>query len=319
MSEWNENVDLAVEEASQLALPTVGTQLREARVARGLELSDVAQTLKLGLRQVEAVEADAWDSLPGQTFIRGFVRNYARLVQIDSAVLMAQLDEVLTPQANTLDVPDVRPTSMPQSGGGVSKRDRMVVMFGVGMVVLAALAYFLIPNDLSVMRQNLQSVLDSLGGQKAPAPVAVEPVQSESVFPPGVTPQQVMNPQAVAPVESTSGGSAPVANETPAAPQVSKQEVVAPAVVPTAAQASPVAPPQIRVVFDKESWLEVRDRDNKVIFSQRGSAGSEQQLSGQGPMSLTIGFAPGVHLYWRGQAVDLVPHTKGDVARLVLE
>ena len=69
--------------------------MREARVARGLELGDVAQTLKLGLRQVEAVEADAWDSLPGQTFIRGFVRNYARLVQIDSAVLMAQLDEVL--------------------------------------------------------------------------------------------------------------------------------------------------------------------------------------------------------------------------------
>jgi cytoskeleton protein RodZ len=34
---------------------------------------------------------------------------------------------------------------------------------------------------------------------------------------------------------------------------------------------------------------------------------------------LTIGFAPGVRLFWRGQPVDLAPHTKGDVARLVLE
>jgi hypothetical protein len=40
---------------------------------------------------------------------------------------------------------------------------------------------------------------------------------------------------------------------------------------------------------------------------------------GHGPLSLVIGYAPGVKLFWRGQAVDLAPHTKGEVARLVLE
>jgi len=77
--------------------------------------------------------------------------------------------------------------------------------------------------------------------------------------------------------------------------------------------------PQMRFVFDKESWLEVRDRDNKQVFSQRVAAGTEQVLSGQGPLSLVIGYAPGVRVFWRGQAVDLAPHTRGDVARLVLE
>jgi cytoskeleton protein RodZ len=75
----------------------------------------------------------------------------------------------------------------------------------------------------------------------------------------------------------------------------------------------------MRFVFDKESWLEVRDRDNKLIFSQRLAAGTEQVVSGEGPLSLVIGYAPGVQLFWRGQAVDLAPHTRGDVARLVLE
>jgi len=72
-------------------------------------------------------------------------------------------------------------------------------------------------------------------------------------------------------------------------------------------------------VFTGESWVEVRNRDNKVVFTQVGAAGSEQAVAGAGPLSLVIGYAPGVKLFWRGQAVDLAPHTKGEVARLVLE
>mgnify|MGYP002776562687 FL=1 len=110
-------------------------------------------------------------------------------------------------------------------------------------------------------------------------------------------------------------------------------QVLAPAEAPAPSSAAPQKPepassqstqaaanqPQMRFLFDKESWIEVRDRDNKVVFSQRLSAGAEQAVSGQGPLSLTIGYAPGVRLFWHGEAVDLAPHTKGDVARLVLE
>jgi len=85
----------AAGEAGFAVLPTVCEQLRAARKARLLEEIDVAQALKLGPRQVEALENGDWQGLPGQTFIRGFVRNYARLIQIDSAPLMLQLDSVL--------------------------------------------------------------------------------------------------------------------------------------------------------------------------------------------------------------------------------
>jgi cytoskeleton protein RodZ len=88
---------------------------------------------------------------------------------------------------------------------------------------------------------------------------------------------------------------------------------------PVAAESTPGAVAQMRFVFDKESWLEVRDRDNRLIFSQRLAAGSEQLLAGAAPLSLVIGYAPGVRLFWQGKPVDLVPHTKGEVARLVLE
>lgn len=277
----------------------VGEQLRQAREAMGLQIGDIAQALKLGTRQVEALESGEWQHLPGQTFIRGFVRNYARLVQLDSAPLMLLLDGVLEKTVDNLTIQDARPASMPQSGGTASRRDRVVVLIGAILVVLATLIYFLIPADLGPLRDGMQSLLDSMSRKEAPALAPVAPT-ADPVFPPGATPQQIMNPQALAPAESPT-------------PSVSPQTDTAPAV------SSGVATPQMRFLFDKESWLEVRDRDNKVVFSQRLPAGTEQTLSGQGPLSLTIGYAPGVRVFWQGQAVDLAPHTKGDVARLILE
>ena len=314
MTEQNDPVaDMAGETASS---PGVGALLRQAREARGLKVEEIAQTLKLGIRQVEAIEADRWETLPGATIVRGFVRNYARLVQVDAAPLMAQLDGVLAKPVDTLAVPEARPESVTTHTISGSRRDRTVVFAGLGLVGLALASYLLMPNDLSALRENTQSMLDSLARKEAPKPAetvesvaapaasgtAPAPAAGEPVFPPGATPQQIMNPQAVTPAEAA-----------PAAPAVQGAAVAAASAVPVAGA------PQMRFIFDKDSWLEVRDRDNKVVFSQKLGGGAEQMVSGNGPLSLVIGYAPGVRLFWRGQPVDLAPHTKGDVARLVLE
>lgn len=311
MSEQVISEDAGTEDSVIVSEMPVGEQLRLAREARDLEVADIAHTLKLGPRQVEALECGDWHGLPGQTFIRGFVRNYARLVQVDPAPLMIQLNQVLEKPADNLAMQEARPASMPNSGSGVSRRDRAVVFVGAGLVALAGLVYFLMPADLSALRESTQSLLDSLAQKEAPtstpgpaAEGASAVPASEPVFPPGATQQQVMYPQVLAPAESP----APSA----ATPQKAESSPSQPAVV-AANQ------PQMRFLFDKDSWVEVRDRDNKIIFSQRLGAGAEQVVSGQGPLSLTVGYAPGVRLFWHGQAVDLVPHTKGDVARLVLE
>ena len=301
-SERPDQLSASTAEVGSGPVPGVGARLRLAREMRSLSVSDVAQTLKLGARQVEALENGDWQGLPGQTFVRGFVRNYARMLQIDPTPLMEQLDSLLEKPADSLNVSETRRTTMPSSQ---PRRDRTVIFAGLVLLVLAGLAYVLLPNDLSALRESAQKLIDSVSSKEvAPAPAsgsapAAPVAASEPVFPPGSTPQQVMNPQAQASAEMAP---APLA----AAP-------VAGAAVVAAGNA------QLRFVFSGESWVEVRDRDNKVVFSQRGAAGSEQGVSGQGPLSLVIGYAPGVKLFWRGQAIDLAPHTKGEVARLVLE
>lgn len=324
MSDQIHDSEVQAGEAGFEVSPGVGAQLRAAREARGIPLDELAGILKLGARQVEALENGDWQALPGHTFVRGFIRNYARLVHIDPAPLMAQLDATLEKPVSRLGEGEVKQAPMPHGGSGISRRDRAVVMTGGALVLLAGLVYLLLPNDLSSLRNNVQGLLDSLSHKEAPAEPAATPA-AEPVFPPGSTPQQVMNPQAEMPA------AAPAAAEAPAGP------APAPAAPEPAAAPAPLAPPAappppavdktapvanaspLRFVFDKESWVEVRDRGNKVIFSQRSAAGSEQSVSGSGPYSLVIGYAPGVKLFWRGQPVDLVPHTRGDVARLVLE
>jgi cytoskeleton protein RodZ len=298
-------------EVVDAVVQSVGDQLSAARKARMLEVVDVAQALKLGPRQVEALENGDWQGLPGHTFIRGFVRNYARLVDIDSAPLMAQLDGVLQRPVDILNTSEGKPASMPSgSSFGAPRRDRMVVIFGLLLVVAAALVYWLLDKDLSSLRETAQTTIDSLARKNEPeTPVAAkttaEPTAiaspaapAEPVFPPGTTPQQVMNPQALTPPEQLVPVPAGVS------PDNSK---------PAATNA------QLKFVVEKESWIEVRDRDSKVVFSERVTPGGERAVSGQGPLSLVIGYAPGVKLFWRGEPIDLNPYARGDVARLVLE
>lgn len=314
MSEQNENSSMP--DADEPVQPTVytlsvGRQLRQAREARGLAVGDIAQALKLGPRQVEALERDEWTDLPGTTFIRGFVRNYARLVGIDPQPLMAHLASLLEKPVDTLNVPAAAPATM-RSGG--RSRDRAVVAVGVGLVVVAALAYFLLPNDLAAWRANLQSLLD---GSSSSAESVESTAAQEPLFPPpeAAAPAPVPAPSQPVPASVVQ---APMAAPAPAVLSPLPAQPTAPA-APAQAVAAGAAAGQLRFHVARESWVEVRDRDDVVVFSQRLSAGSEQQVGGKAPLSVTIGYAPGVSLVANGKVVDLAPHTRGDVARLLVE
>ncbi|MTD33582.1 helix-turn-helix domain-containing protein [Paludibacterium denitrificans] len=87
--------------------PGVGFLLKQAREAAGVSLADVAARLKLSMRQLEAIEADDFQSLPGPIFVRGFVRNYARFLALDSEPLMRRLEQQMpvAAQETVADVP----------------------------------------------------------------------------------------------------------------------------------------------------------------------------------------------------------------------
>jgi cytoskeleton protein RodZ len=75
----------------------------------------------------------------------------------------------------------------------------------------------------------------------------------------------------------------------------------------------------LHFLFNGESWVEVRGKDGKVVFSMVNAPGSERIVRGDPPFSLVIGGASGVELSYNGSRVDLASYVNSDVARLRLE
>ena len=61
-----------------------GTWLRSQREARGVSLREIADSTRISLRYLEALEMDRFDALPAPVFARGFLREYARVVGLDA-------------------------------------------------------------------------------------------------------------------------------------------------------------------------------------------------------------------------------------------
>ncbi len=70
-----------------------GERLRDARIAQGLELSDVGARTRIPLRHLESIEAGTYSDLPSTTYAVGFARAYARAVGADEVTIAAEVRE----------------------------------------------------------------------------------------------------------------------------------------------------------------------------------------------------------------------------------
>jgi cytoskeleton protein RodZ len=74
----------------------------------------------------------------------------------------------------------------------------------------------------------------------------------------------------------------------------------------------------VKLVFEDESWVEIKDATGETIFAQLNAPGTERVVRGHPPFDVVVGNAHAVRLSYRDRAVDLEPHTRVDVARVVL-
>ncbi len=90
--------DAILDEGPQLSQPGgAGKRLASARAEMNLSAQDVAAQLNLSARVIDALESDDYSSLPGATFVRGYLRAYAKLVGVDEASLLESTDAAFAP------------------------------------------------------------------------------------------------------------------------------------------------------------------------------------------------------------------------------
>ncbi len=226
--------------------PGFGARLREGREATGLAVAEVAAKLKLTSRQVEALEVEDLSHLPSPVFVRGFVRNYARLVGVDPDSLIAPVD-LQASAAETITAPSA---GVSISGGGLR---RWVILPAIALLVFLVL--------VAILYQWLRQGEEAGVSQEMPPPAAAAPAPaaesqavplpaSAQVVPDGVPPAPADTPMAPATTPGQTVQSMPV---QPAPGQTSPAVAPAPAVkpppapaAPQAASVPPVPPPAVK-------------------------------------------------------------------------
>jgi cytoskeleton protein RodZ len=294
-----ERVDGAAQAPASVAGP--GAQLQAAREAAGLSLEQVAAQLKLAPRQVRALEEEDFAQLPGRTFARGFVRNYARLLNLDGDLLLAGLPDGA--RAPALEAPALQSTGamiaeLPSSDRAQPGFSRWVIPIVLIACIVAAATY------------------EWYRGALAPPSEAKHAALPAAVASATTTSTELVNPFAAEPkAEPSVSAPAPRAAdpEPAAAPKVAPAPETAPASVAAAESAAAL---QLR--YRGPSWTEIRDRDGQVLISRLVAAGSEQSVRGSAPFDIVIGNANEVTLVYRGAQVDLSRYTRQNVARLRL-
>jgi cytoskeletal protein RodZ len=71
-------------------MESVGQYLRQQREAKAMSIEEVARATRVPMSSVERLESDQFDELPGEVFVRGFMKSYARAVGIDADDVLAR-------------------------------------------------------------------------------------------------------------------------------------------------------------------------------------------------------------------------------------
>ncbi|MDB5756241.1 MAG: Helix-turn-helix protein [Massilia sp.] len=281
-----------------------GRALAAQREALGWTVEQVADQLKLAVRQVVALEAGDYAALPGPAVVRGFVRAYAKIVKLDAVPLVAMI---------SLDSPgpgdaggthlrrDNKPAAFSEVRFPTGKRTALplVPIAAVVLVLAAAAAAWHFGLVQRVLNRGETPAVSAPAGSVAAPNVSVLPAPVASGAAPAAPPVELnalQNPSvpliSVPPPTSSTAGS-------PAAAGAGANSLV--------------------VNVREDSWIEVRRAKGAPLISRLVKGGTTESFEVTEPVTLVVGKPSAVSATLRGAAVVLPPVAGSAVSRVNLK
>ena len=284
--------------------PGCGRLLRRTRESMGLSVEDIAAELHLSLRQIEALETDDWEQLPGVTYARGYVRGYARLLGLDAEQLLsgASTQEIelsrVEPEITTQkqkkekekqekekketkqktgkkekskETRKEEPTG-PRAGSDATvavSRPPWGLIVGTAVFVAALLLLWQFQGKLAGPWTADEGTASTLQHEPAPEEEAEIAAEAEIAGEPGTE------------SEASEEASAPVSDQ------------------PT----TPTEPGRVVFQFDQGSWIDVRDAAGNRLLYRNFQAGRRIEVEGEPPFRVFLGNARGVQVEYLGGIV----------------
>lgn len=282
--------------ATGAPVQTAGRMLRTAREAGGMHIAALSVALKVPVRKLELLEADAYDQLPGATFTRALAKSVCRALKIDAEPVLALmplrqdagLDHAVIGGARR---DTFQPSPAPSKAS--PPLSKPLILGAAGLAVIA-IAVVVMPSI-------------EFGGSAAPATATV----TESV---AASAAVVANPPTNTEPSPPAVGVMPT---SPTAVESSAPAANAVATVRTAAADGPVASLVMRSTAP--SWVEVRDSAGNVVFTGTVTPGVPANVDFKGAGLLVVGNAAVTEVLWRGRQLDVSAAARENVARLELK
>ena len=316
--------DADTDQERQAGLASVGATLAAAREEQQRSLESVAADLHLQPGVVRAIEYGDEAKLPASTFLRGYVRSYARLLGLDDTPLIAQL-----PRLNQYQPVPLKRVGMRRSGVSLPRAKWLV--WTLVLAVLAVIVIYGVP------------AVERLWSQRSSAPVSdqlqlpltgseeseslAEPAESDLLPVPDELPvrDERIEETQVTEIAKPAVGGAPVERPDSAEAKAVEQQMLDVEVQTDKQQSSKsratakvAGPAVVKMRFLEDSWVEMEANGRKLVVGTQ-PAGSERTVRAEPPIQILLGNAPGVEISYRGEAVDLASYQRGKVARLTLD
>ncbi len=279
----------------------LGEHFQHARLAKKLSIEDVANAIHLSEKQVIALEENNFNALPEPVITRGFIRNYARFLELDDGPLL-QTYQVLVPNIAQKSI--VVKANVNEVMSHKEQQPWLVYVLGSILVLLFLTAWFYYMDAIEASKD------------KASSPQTAEEVSADSVVEPPIIEQPMVG---IAPENAVADNNLPPNSGVVQTPIAAVTENAKPSTAIPATAPPPVVAKKLEIQFSADSWLRIKDKTGQIILEKTATAGSAEFIDSDPPYNIIIGNATAAKVKYYGQEVDLTPATTKNIVRLKLE
>ncbi len=301
-----------------------GAELRRVREERGMTREEVSEHLHLSMSYLQALEDDDYGRLPEPPFIKGYLRNYARLLGLPGEELASRFQQHVN--QNRREPAPTESVHEPLSGGRDWRWPLLLVLL---VLLLLALAWWLWPSagEPEPVGTHPDTVEESVVPEPSPAApadtgsdtdLAPAPPSEPSPDSGTVTPEPVMEPSSNTEDNGMDSGAAVVEPQA-GTPEPADEAATDSADSETGAAMAETSGDRLEMAFSRDCWIRVVDATGKRLVEGVQSAGDRVSLNGEAPYRLTVGDAAAVsEMTLNGKRETLPGSGSGQVLRFSL-
>ncbi|MEZ9477649.1 cytoskeleton protein RodZ [Vibrio splendidus] len=288
-----------------------GTLLKNKRESLGLTQKQISDRLKLRVTLIQQIEENQFESDQVATFMRGYIRSYAKYVNLDEKVVLNALHHSGDAQHQEQEMLSFsRKTKTEKHNSRI-----MLLTWSIFAVIVGISSLW--------WWQNQQQ--DTLSQSLANTESSEELVVEESLDP-ELTSLEVIEAEQNTETSPVTENSDELTEVSSAEDSVTLDpvEVIEEAadVASVTAESETVAPEavvnELVMQFSADCWIQVKDASGKTLSTGIKKAGQTLNLSGTAPYKVILGAPEGVSMTFASEPVDLSGYTSGKVARITL-